>query len=49
MGLPWWSGDYESTLQFRGHRFYPWSKKVSHVAEQLSPFAMTSEPTGRNY
>ena len=35
-GPPWWSSGYESTPQCRGHRFNPWSRKISHAAEQLS-------------
>ncbi|XP_057398263.1 EF-hand calcium-binding domain-containing protein 11-like isoform X20 [Balaenoptera acutorostrata] len=29
---------------FRGHRFEPWSRKIPHAAEQLSPCATTTEP-----
>ena len=28
----------------RGHGFNPWSKKIPHVSEQLSPSATTTEP-----
>ena len=29
-------------------RFDPWSRKIPHAAEQVSPCATTSEPTGQN-
>ena len=28
-----------------GHRFNPWSGKIPHAMEQLSPCATTTEPT----
>nr|XP_058902079.1 pyruvate dehydrogenase phosphatase regulatory subunit, mitochondrial-like [Kogia breviceps] len=28
----------------RGHRFEPWSGKIPHAAEQLSPCATSTEP-----
>ena len=34
----------ESTCQCRGHEFNPWSGKIPHAVEQLSPRATTSEP-----
>ena len=34
----------ESACQCRGHRFEPWSRKIPHAAEQLSPCAITTEP-----
>ena len=27
-----------------GHGFEPWSGKIPHAAEQLSPYAITTEP-----
>ena len=30
--------------QCRGHGFDPWSGKIPHAAEQLSPSATTTEP-----
>ena len=30
--------------QCRGHGFEPWSGKIPHAAEQLSPCATTTEP-----
>jgi len=43
-GLPWWLGGKESTCQCRRHGFDPWSGNILHVAEQLSPYATTTEP-----
>ena len=43
-GLPWWRSGGESTCQCRGHGFEPWSGKIPHAAEQLSPCATTTEP-----
>ena len=43
-GLPWLPSGWESTCQCRGDGFDDlWSKKISHVAEQLSSFAATTE------
>ena len=30
-------------LLMQGHRFHPWSRKMPHVMEQLSPCATTTE------
>ena len=43
-GLPWWHSGWESACQCRGHGFEPWSGKISHAAEQLSPCATATEP-----
>ena len=43
-GLPWWCSGWESTCQCRGHGFKPWSGKIPHAAEQLGPWATTTEP-----
>ena len=43
-GLPWWLSDKESACQCRRHRFDPWSGKILHAVEQLSPCATTTEP-----
>ena len=43
-GLPWWRSGWESACQCRGHGFEPWSGKVPHAAEQLGPWATTTEP-----
>ena len=34
----------ESTCQCRGHGLEPWSGKIPHATEQLSPCATTTEP-----
>ena len=44
LGLPWWRSGWESACQCRGHGFKPWSGKIPHAAEQLSPWATTTEP-----
>ena len=43
-GLPWWHNGWESACQCRGHSFEPWSGKIPHAAEQLGPWATTTEP-----
>ena len=35
---------WESACQCRGHGFDPWSRKIPHAMEQLSPCATTTEP-----
>ena len=42
-GLPWWLSDKESACQCRRHRFPPWSGKIAHAVEQLSPFTIAIE------
>ena len=37
MRLPWWSSGWESTWQCRRHEFAPWSRKIAHPTERLSP------------
>ena len=44
LGLPWWCNGWESACQCRGHGFEPWSGKIPHAAEQLGPWATTTEP-----
>ena len=44
VGLPWWRSGWESACQCRGHGFEPWSGKIPHAAEQLSPWATITEP-----
>ena len=44
LGLPWWRGGWESACQCRRHGFEPWSGKIPHAAEQLGPWATTTEP-----
>ena len=43
-GLPWWRSDWESVCQCRERGFKPWSGKIPHAAEQLGPWATTTEP-----
>ena len=43
-GFPWWRSGWESACQCRGRGFEPWSGKISHAAEQLGPWATTTEP-----
>ena len=43
-GLPWWLNGKETACQCRGHRFSPWSGKIPHASEQLSPCATSIEP-----
>ena len=43
-GLPWWRSGWESACQCRGHGFEPWSGRIPHAAEQLDPWATTTEP-----
>ena len=43
-GLPWWRSGWESACRCRGHGFEPWSGKIPHAAEQLGPWATTTEP-----
>ena len=42
--LPSWCSGWESACQCRGHGFEPWSGKIPHAAEQLGPWATTTEP-----
>ena len=44
IGLPWWRSGWESACQCRRHGFEPWSGKIPHAAEQLSPWATIAEP-----
>ena len=37
------SSNFLSACQRRGHWFEPWSEKIPHAAEQLSPCATTTE------
>ena len=43
-GLCWWLSGKESTCQWRRHGFDPWSRKIPHTMEQLSPCAIATEP-----
>ena len=40
----WWRSGWESACQCRGRGFEPWSGKIPHAAEQLGPWATTTEP-----
>ena len=40
-GFPWWLSGKESACQCRKHGFNPWSGKIPHASEQLSPWATT--------
>ena len=42
--LLWWHSGQKSTCQCRGHGFNPWSGKIPHAAEKLSPCVTTTEP-----
>ena len=44
LGLPWWRIGWESACHCRRHGFEPWSGKIPHAAEQLGPWATTTEP-----
>ena len=37
VGLSQWLSGKESFLECRRHRFNPWSRKIPHATEQLSP------------
>ena len=43
-GFPWWRSGWESACQCRGHGLEPWPGKLPHAAEQLGPWATTTEP-----
>ena len=43
VGLPRWSGGKGSACQRGGHRFDPWSRKIPHAAERMSPCATTTK------
>ena len=42
--LTWWLSGRKHICQCRRHEFNPWSRKISHAAEQLSPHTITTEP-----
>ena len=44
LGLPWWRSGWESACRCRGHGFEPWSGRIPRAAEQLGPWATTTEP-----
>ena len=43
-GLPWQFSGRESACPCKGHKFNPWSGKISHSREQLSPRVTTIKP-----
>ena len=47
--LSWWLSGKESACPCRGHGFDPWSGKIPHATEQLSPCTTTTEPRNYNY
>ena len=42
-GHPWWRSGEESTCQYTGHKFDPWSGKTPYATEQLSLCATAPE------
>ena len=44
IGLSRWLSGKESTCQSRRHGFDPWSGKIPHAVEQLSPWVTTIKP-----
>ena len=46
-GLPWWYSREELACQYRGQGFNPWSRKIPHAMEQLSPNAQLLSPHSR--
>ena len=46
-GLPWWYSREELACQCRGQGFNPWSRKIPHAMEQLSPNAQLLSPHSR--
>ena len=44
VGLPWCLSGRESACQYKRRGLDPWSGKVPHAAEQLSPCATAIEP-----
>ena len=43
-GLPWWRSGWESACQCGGRGFGPWSGRIPHATERLSPWATIAEP-----
>ena len=41
--LPWWLIGKESTCECSRHRFDPWSRKIPHAAEHVTPCAAATE------
>ena len=47
MGLPWWLSGKKSACQCKRYGFDPWSRKIPHAVEQVSPCATTTELCSR--
>ena len=43
-GSPWWLSGKESACHCKRHGFYPWSGRIPHAMEQLSPRVTSMEP-----
>ena len=43
-GLPCWLSGGEFTCQRRRHRFHPWSERIPHAMQQLSPWTQLLSP-----
>ena len=48
VGLPWRFSGLEFTRLCRGQGFRPWSGRIPHAVEQLSPGATSTDPVLRN-
>ena len=48
VGLPWRFSGLEFTRLCRGQGFCPWSGRIPHAVEQLSPGATSTDPVLRN-
>ena len=44
LGLPWWPSSKEPACHCRRRMLNPWSRRIPHAVEQLSPCAATIEP-----
>ena len=44
IGLPWWLSGKAFACACRTQRFHPWSGKIPHAVEQLSPHTTALEP-----
>ena len=43
-GLPWWPVGKNPPASAGDNRFNPWSKKIPHATEQISPGTTATEP-----
>ena len=46
-GLPWWLNGKASNCQCKRYGLDPWSGKIPHASEQVSPRAETTERCSR--